>query len=288
MKKSDLNMLVFLWVAAILLALVTAWYFLHGMYDVAGKTPTVDTPTTNWIQSPATDIAKAVQRNWAFTVAIIFPFFFGPLLVLGYAMYRFSKKRNPRAADFHDNVPLEVTWTVIPAIVLIVMAIPAYGVLRKMEYPPDDPDVIVDVIGHQFYWQYDFPRYDVTVTDDGTGDSPLYLPVDSVIYLTGTSPQVIHAWWVPAFGVKFDVIPGRINFGWFTTQYEGFFKGQCAELCGALHAFMFIHVKVVSEQEFFQWLHENDGSFPVEDREKVRRHLGEEVEQELFGDLPLD
>lgn len=287
MKKFDLKVIVIVWVAAFLLAVGSAWLFLEGMMLPGQLNPTPEMGTTNWIQSPATDIARDVHWLWAWTVAIIFPFLFGPILLLLYSMVRFRKSKNPRAATFHENVPLEVFWTVTPALFLVAMAVPAYGVLRKMDFPDKKPDVFVDVVGAQFYWQYSFPRYGVTVTDDGTGEVPLVLPHNKVVYMTGTSHQVNHAWWVPSFGVKYDVIPGRTNYGWFTTEQQGFFKGQCAELCGALHAFMWIHVEVVPEAEFYQWLDENGAEFPLEDREKILTYLGSERAREIFGDAEM-
>jgi cytochrome c oxidase subunit 2 len=140
-------------------------------------------------------------------------------------------------------------------------------------------DVVVDVTGYQFYWQYNFPKYGVTVTDDGTGTEPLVLPVESNVMLYGQSPQVNHAWWVPAFGLKFDVIPGRITRGWIRPTQKGFFKGQCAELCGTLHAYMLIHVKVVEEKEFYEWLREKGATFPPDEIDRVEGILGVDLDE---------
>lgn len=286
MQKSDLRNLLVMIAVAIVLAIGSAWLFRYGLNSEAGNTPSAAHATTNWIQSPATDIAEDVRAEWSWTVGILTPFLFGPLLVLGYCILRFNHLKNPKAATFHEHVSLEVFWTIVPAFFLIAMAVPAYSVLHNMDHAPRKADLEVDVVGAQFYWQYTLPKYGVTVTDDGTGTSPVVFPVDKMIRLNGQSHQVNHAWWVPSFGVKFDVIPGRITGAWFTTKREGLFKGQCAELCGALHAFMWIHVKVVPEKEFYEWLKSKDAVFPTDEREKVVKYLGQEYADSVFKNVP--
>ena len=210
-------------------------------------------PITNWITDPVTPIAHEVRSLTIFASILILPFFFGPVIALLYAIHKFDARRNPVPAKWHENLPLEIAWTVLPAFILVVVAFRAYPVLVTMDNPGKE-DLRVNVTGQQFFWQYEYPRYDVTVVDDGSGKSPLILPVDKVVTLRGSATQVNHAWWVPAFGVKFDVIPGRIARGWVKVEREGFFKGQCAELCGTGHAAMLIHVKVVSDEEFRKFI----------------------------------
>lgn len=282
MQKKDLRNLIIIWVISILLSAVTAMG-IYKMYDpaVAMAGPAPDQPVTDWVLGPATTISEAVRGNFAWTVFITFPFLYAPILLVIFIAFRFSKDRNPVPATFHEHVPLEVAWTIIPALVLVAMALPAYGVLRQMEATPKKPDVVLDIVGAQFYWQYNFPKYDVTFVDDGSGKEWLHLPVDKSILLNGQSFQVNHAWWVPAFGVKFDVIPGRITGSWMHTTREGAYKGQCAELCGALHAYMWIHVKVVPEKEFYAWLKSKGATFPPEEQEKVAALLGEDAVKEV-------
>ncbi|MBI1289993.1 cytochrome c oxidase subunit II [bacterium] len=277
-KDKDIRNLVAIWVVGTLLAFASA-ALVYSFYSPAapGGSPTETSPITNWIFQPSTTVAEMVRVNTAWTVAVIFPFLFAPIITLLYIIGRFNEKNNPVPATFHEHLPLEVFWTIVPAVVLVAMAVPAYGVLRYMEKPPTKPDLVVDVVGAQFYWQYTLPKYDVTVTDEGDGKDPLVLPVDKAILLNGQSFQVNHAWWVPAFGVKFDVIPGRINTSWIRTKREGSYKGQCAELCGTLHAYMLIHVNVVPEKEFYQWLKKKGAKFPPEEQEYVAALLGEDV-----------
>lgn len=274
--KKDIRNLVIIWVVGTGLAVLTAVGSL-ALFSPDHLSPTRDMATTHFLNAPVTPIAEAVRVNWAFTIAIIFPFLFCPIMTLIYCMVKFSSKKNAQPSPIHENLSLEVFWTIIPAVVLVIMAVPSYAILKLLENPPRKPDVVVEVVGAQFFWQYYFPKYDVGMTDDGTGDNPVYFPVNQIVQLNGTSNQVNHAWWVPAFGIKFDTIPGRINSGWVKSRHTGYFKGQCAELCGALHAFMWINVKVVEEAEFYQWILDNEGTIPFDEIEKVRALLGDEA-----------
>ncbi|MCC7393140.1 cytochrome c oxidase subunit II [Candidatus Sumerlaeota bacterium] len=297
MAKKDIKILVGLWVLALVLSALTAW-----VYEISYN-PAVDThgpdsivhPITQWISLPASTVAERVRSETTWTIFIIFPFLYGPILTLLYIMTRFSKNRQPTPAPVRENLKLEVAWTTIPALVLIAMAVPAYDVLRYIEAKPTHPDQVVNVTGAQFYWQYELPRYGVVTTDNGgtptinkeTGraveeDSWLHLPLHKSVLLNGQSFQVNHAWWVPAFGVKFDVIPGRINTAWFDTKKKGYFKGQCAELCGALHAYMLINVVVEEEKDFYQWVLRKGGTIPAEEEAKVVSLLGADY-REKYG-----
>lgn len=287
MKNADIRNVALIWLGSLVLAIVTALAFAAWAPATASPTPTAETATTHWISDPASTLAERVRLNTAWTIGVIFPFLYGPILTLLYVAFRFSKPKNPKASSVEENVSLEVFWTITPAIILVVMAVPAYGVLRYIDNLPElseeDPHYVVDVTGRQFDWFYSFPKYGVEIVDDGSGDQPLYLPVNRIIMMNGTSSQVNHAWWVPAFGVKFDVIPGRINPAWFRPTKEGFFKGQCAELCGSLHAFMWIHVNVVPEAEFFEWIIEQGGEIPAEEVPFVASLLGDDVEIPVRG-----
>jgi cytochrome c oxidase subunit 2 len=278
-RDKDIRNLVIIWVVGTLLAFASAWVA-YAMYsptgDAASASPTEGTAVTWWLFQPATTVAEMVRVNTAWTIAVIFPFLFAPIITLLYIIGRYNEKNNPVPATFHEHLPLEVFWTIVPAVVLVAMAVPAYGVLRYMEKSPTKPDLVVDVVGAQFYWQYTLPKYGVVVTDEGDGRDPLVLPVDKAILLNGASYQVNHAWWVPAFAVKFDVIPGRITNSWIRPKREGYFKGQCAELCGTLHAYMLIHVKVVSEKEFYQWLKDKGAVFPPDEQDFVNALLAED------------
>lgn len=206
-----------------------------------------DQPITTWLINPATPIAKEVRTLFFFTVALVMPFLIGPQILLAYTIWKYRESRGHKPATFHENLKLEVVWTIVPAITLILMAVPMYRTLHKMDVPPKS-DLVVEVVGHQFFWEYRYPKYGV-----GIANEALVVPADKVVTLNCTSVDVIHSWWVPAFGVKQDANPGRITHTWFKAD-AGKYKGQCAELCGALHGEMFINVNVVSEADFEAWI----------------------------------
>ena len=208
---------------------------------------------TNWLQDPATPIAEAVRGDFLHTVLLTLPFLLLPQILLAYSIWKFRASRGHEPATFHENVKLEVIWTVVPALTLIMIGVPAYHVLTEMEVPPKS-DLVIEVIGHQFFWEYRYPRYDVQIASE-----PLVVPADKVVTLNCTSVDVIHSWWVPAFGVKQDANPGRITHTWFKAR-PGKYKGQCAELCGPLHGEMFIDVTVLPDDEFEEWIRQKTAS----------------------------
>ena len=196
---------------------------------------------------------------------------------MGYAMFKFRKSKGAVAAKFTHNTTAEVIWTVIPIVILVVMAWPATAKLIAM-YDTRDAEMTVKVTGVQWLWKYEYLGENVQFTSrldresdrvrqSGAQptvesnphylldvDNPLVLPVNTKIRFVLTADDVIHAWWVPALGWKQDAIPGIINEAWTDIKTPGVYRGQCAELCGKDHAFMPIVVKAVSKEEFRQWL----------------------------------
>lgn len=194
--------------------------------------------------------------------------------VMFYAIIWHRKSRGAKAAQFHDNPVVEMIWTLIPFTILILMAIPAAQLLLKMHNTADS-DVSIKVVGHQWYWEYEYLGEGVTLTSrlstpqdqlknrDVKGvhylrevDNPLVVPEKKKIRFLTTANDVIHAWWVPALGIKRDAIPGFINEAWTKIDHPGTYRGQCAELCGALHGFMPIVIEVKTEAEYQAWLAE--------------------------------
>ncbi|MBI5058781.1 cytochrome c oxidase subunit II [candidate division KSB1 bacterium] len=221
-------------------------YFLPlGLLTLAGAA-WADKPITTWLFDPATPIAREVLSNFWITMGLLTPFLLLPQVLLLYAIWKFKESRGHQPATFHENLKLEIVWTIVPVITLILLAIPMYKTLRKMDVPPKS-DLVVEVIGHQFFWEYRYPKFNL-----GIANEPLVVPADKVVTLNCTSVDVIHSWWVPAFGVKQDANPGRITHTWFKAD-AGTYKGQCAELCGPLHGEMLINVKVLPEAEFEAW-----------------------------------
>lgn len=192
------------------------------------------------------------------------------MALLIYVMVKFNAKANPTPAKFSHNVLVEVVWTAIPVLILIVIAIPSFRLLYKEDVTPANVDLTVKVTGHQWYWSYAYPDHEgiefqglmLTKEEADAADKPYLLatdtqvvvPVNKVVRLQITAADVIHSWAIPALGVKMDAVPGRLNEAWFKAEREGTYYGQCSEICGIKHAFMPIEVKVVSQAEFDAWV----------------------------------
>ncbi|EDY85316.1 cytochrome c oxidase, subunit II, partial [gamma proteobacterium HTCC5015] len=217
-------------------------------------------------------------------------------LVFGLIMWSVifhRKSRGVEAAKWHESLTVEVLWTVVPFIILIVLAFPATKTLIKMEDTTTDVDLTIKATGYQWMWSYDYIDYGVNFYSKLAEESnkirqvksgmdpyenPNYLydvdkevvvPVGKKVRLLTTAADVIHSWWVPELGGKKDAIPGFINEMWFTAKEEGVYRGSCAELCGKDHAFMPIVVRVVSQKEFEQWVTEQGGTLPEVESEEV-------------------
>ncbi|ESQ83803.1 hypothetical protein AEAC466_11590 [Asticcacaulis sp. AC466] len=191
------------------------------------------------------------------------------LALLVWVVIRYNKKSNPVPAKFSHNTLIEILWTVVPVLILVVIAIFSLGLLRDYNNMPK-PDVVVKATGNQWFWTYDFPELGVTdvesrLREDAKDmktaqkagvpyllevDNPLVVPVNKVIHVQTTGADVIHSFTIPAFGFKIDAIPGRLNNTWFKAKKIGTYYGQCSELCGKDHAYMPIEIKVVSDADF--------------------------------------
>lgn len=190
------------------------------------------------------------------------------LALLLWIMVRYNARANPTPSKTSHNTLLEVAWTIIPVIILVFIAIPSFRLLYyEMDIPK--PDLTIKAIGKQWYWTYNYPgsnlQFDSLILTDAQDakqgkprllgvDNPVVVPVNKVVEVETTGADVIHSWAVPAFGVKMDAVPGRINHTWFKATKIGTYYGECSELCGARHAYMPIEVHVVSEADFQKWL----------------------------------
>ena len=200
------------------------------------------------------------------------------LLVLGLLLWvivRYNKRANPTPATWSHNTLVEVIWTVIPVLVLMFISIFSFGLLFRYNDMPD-PDVTVKVTGYQWNWGYEYPDYGVPeyisnllpeAEARGQGvpyllaaDEPMVVPVGQTVRLIVTGADVIHAVGLPAFGLKVDAVPGRVNETWFRAERTGVFYGQCSELCGINHAYMPLQINVVTQAEFEAWVAERGGS----------------------------
>ena len=192
--------------------------------------------------------------------------------VMFYSMIMHRKSSGAVPSQFHESVALEIAWTIVPALILILMAIPATKTLVKI-YDTSEPDLDIKVVGYQWKWEYQYLEDDVsffsnltTTQDEIYGrapkgehyllevDNPLVIPVGKKVRFLITANDVLHAWWVPDLAVKRDAIPGFINDAWTIAKEPGIYRGQCAELCGKDHGFMPIVVHAVEEQEYNEWL----------------------------------
>lgn len=222
----------------------------------------------------------AVEQSWLhwFMLITCIVIFIAVFSVMFYSIWKHRKSVGHKPANFHESVTVEVIWTIIPFIIVIVMALPATKVLVAAK-DTSNADVTIKATGYQWKWGYDYLTGDAQgvsflstldsthreISNDGAKgadvpndyllkvDNPLVVPVNKKVRIITTANDVIHAWGVPAFGVKQDAIPGFVRDTWFRSEKTGDFYGQCYELCGKEHAYMPIHVKVVSQEEFVKW-----------------------------------
>ena len=194
--------------------------------------------------------------------------------VMFYSMYAHTKKKNPVPATFHENTKVEMAWTIIPFLILIAMAIPASKTLVKI-YDDEAGDVNIQVTGYQWKWQYRYLEDDISFFSNPATDldeiyylvpkgenylqevdEMVLIPVGKKVRFLITANDVIHSWWMPAFAIKQDAIPGFVNTAWTKVDVPGTYRGKCTELCGKNHGFMPIVVKVVEQEEYDQWVFE--------------------------------
>lgn len=199
------------------------------------------------------------------------------MALMVYIMVRFNAKANPVPSKTTHHVGLEIAWTIIPVLILLYMITPSMKLLYQQDRLPET-EMTIKVTGNTWYWSYEYPEFQDSVDafdslilekEDAEAagkpyllgtDTPLVVPVNTKVKVLVTSNNNLHSFAVPAFGVKMDAVPGRLNETWFEVLREGTFYGQCSELCGVKHAYMPIEVKVVSKTEFDKWVR-NGGAF---------------------------
>jgi cytochrome c oxidase subunit 2 len=257
---------------AMLIGAVTAWADTEGSHAV---------PEQIGLMPAATQHMQDIHdfHNLLLVIiTIISAFVLGLLL---WVMIRYNARMNPKPATWSHNALIEIIWTVVPIIILVVIAIPSFKLLYAGEVIPPNVDLTVKAIGHQWYWSYEYPdnggfTFDALMLKDEDAakageprllgvDNRVVVPVGKVVRMIITSQDVIHSWTIPAFGAKIDGVPGKLNETWFKAEREGVFYGQCSELCGARHAFMPIAVEVVSQERFDQWVTEAKAKFAKAD-----------------------
>ncbi|MEQ8665749.1 MAG: cytochrome c oxidase subunit II [Rhodospirillales bacterium] len=225
-------------------------------------------PWQMWFQTPRSPSAERINEfhNLVFFVEAAIVIFV--LALMAYITIRFTKKRNPVPSKTTHNTLLEVIWTGVPILILVVIAVPSLKLLYYVDAHPD-PDMTIKVIGNQWYWSYEYPDHgeiafdSILIPEEDlqpgqprllTVDNPLVVPANTNIRVLQTSNDVIHNWAVPALMLKLDNTPGRVNETWFNIKDEGTYYGMCSELCGVNHGFMPIQVEAVSQAEFEAWV----------------------------------
>jgi cytochrome c oxidase subunit 2 len=221
-------------------------------------------------QKAATPIMEQITNFHDYVTAIIVVIALFVLGLLIYVMVRFNEGRNPQSSRTTHNTPLEIAWTVIPVLILVAIAIPSFRLLFA-QYDFPKADLTITATGSQWFWSYEYPDHGVSfasvmVQDAAlkpgqprllTVDREVVVPVNKNVIVQVKANDVIHNWAMPSFGIKIDAVPGRLQKTWFRAERTGTYHGQCSELCGRNHAFMPITVRVVSEEEFNDWLSKN-------------------------------
>ncbi|WP_295644934.1 cytochrome c oxidase subunit II [uncultured Methylibium sp.] len=228
------------------------------------------------LHPPMTRIAAEQQWLHYFVMIICTVIFLGVFGVMFYSIFKHRRSKGAQAANFHESTTVEIVWTTVPFLIVIAMALPATKVVVAMK-DTTNADLTIKATGYQWKWGYDYIKgegegisflstLDVThrmMSDSGKPpptddyllkvDNPLVVPVDKKVRIITTANDVIHAWMVPSLGVKQDAIPGFVRDTWFRAEKTGDYYGQCAELCGKEHAYMPIHVKVLSQADYAAW-----------------------------------
>jgi cytochrome c oxidase subunit 2 len=229
------------------------------------------------LQPPETIIAREIYD--LHTVILIFcvVIFIGVFGTMFYALWKHRKSVGHKAEEFHENAMVEVVWTIIPFIILIGMAYPATKTVLAMKDTASS-DMTIKATGYQWKWRYDYLNEDISFYSNLSTprdqienqapkgehyllevDNPMVVPVGKRVRILATADDVIHSWWVPAFGVKQDGIPGFVRDAWFKVETPGTYRGQCAELCGKDHGFMPIVVEAVTEDKYKEWVAQQQG-----------------------------
>ena len=232
------------------------------------------------LQTPVTAVATEIYDMHTLMMIICLVIFVAVFGVMFWSVFHHRKSKGAVAAHFHENTMVEIAWTVVPVLILLGMAWPATKTVIAMK-DTSNPDITIKATGYQWKWGYDY------IKGEGEGikfvsnlstpqeqiqgraakgenyllevDNPVVVPVGKKVRMLLTANDVIHAWWVPALGVKQDAIPGFIRDTWFSADKEGIFRGNCAELCGKDHGFMPIEVHVLSAEKYAAWVAEQQG-----------------------------
>ncbi len=242
-----------------------------------------------YFQAPGSKLAQDIDHLHQYVMWLIIVIFIGVFGFMFYACWAHRKSKGHAAEQFHENTTVEILWTVIPAVILVIIAWPVTKVVIAQK-DTSSPEITIKVTGYQWKWGYDYLKGEgegisfvsmlATPREQITGEAPkgehyllevdheLVVPVNKKIRVITTAGDVIHAWWVPAFGVKQDAIPGFLRDLWFRPEVTGTFRSQCVELCGKEHGFMPIVVRVVSQEDYSKWVAQQKQGAQAEDANK--------------------
>lgn len=270
---------------------------------LAGTAAIATTATTAWAAGPENwqlgfqraASPTAEQIHW-FNDVILLPVIVAIVVfVLGllvFVMWRFSEKRNPTPSRTTHNTVIEVLWTVVPVVILVIIAIPSFKLLYFADHT-EEAEMTLKATGRQWYWSYQYPdqggfEFDATLVPEEElqpgqkrlleTDNPVVLPVDTNIRLLITASDVLHSFALPAMGIKLDAVPGKVNETWMRITEEGTYYGQCSELCGSGHSYMPITIKAVSKAEFEHWVQQARTEFAANDAADESNETAESTE----------
>ena len=240
--------------------------------------PALSNGAIDWqlgFQKPASDHMQNIFDLHNFVLIMMTAITIFVLILLIYVAIRFRKSANPNPSKRTHNPLLETLWTAIPVIILIFMAVPSFKLLYEQDVIPE-AEMTIKVIGHQWYWEYQYPEYEdlsfesYLVPDDElkdgeprllTVDNRLVLPVNKNIHVLITAGDVLHSFAMPSLGVKRDAVPGRLNETWMKIDRPGIYRGQCSEICGTGHGYMPVVIEALSENDFAAWVNEAKNEF---------------------------
>ena len=248
-----------------------------GLMAATGAHAAQPMPWQLGLQPAATDIMAGIRWFEQYTLWFIVPITIFVALLLAYVLIKFRKSANPVASRTSHNTTIEVVWTVAPVLILLAIAFPSFQLLNAEYSPPREAELTVKATGFQWYWGYEYQgaegedlSFEAVMLQEADRaalgkedvaeyprllavDNEVVVPVDTVVRLLITAGDVLHSFAMPAFGVKMDAVPGRINETWFEATEEGLYYGQCSELCGKDHAYMPIAIRVVSKADYDAW-----------------------------------
>ena len=235
-------------------------------------------PWQMWFQPAASPVMERIIEFHNFIFIIEVSIVVLVLVLMGYIIIRFNAKSNPVPSKTTHNTILEVAWTAVPLLLVIVIAVPSLKLLYYADRI-EEGEMTLKVIGNQWYWSYEYPdhgafAFDSIIIEDEnlepgqprllSVDNSVVLPAETNIRLLFTSADVIHNWAVPSLGLKLDAVPGRVNESWVRINSEGDYYGMCSELCGVNHGFMPVHIKAVSKADFAAWVEQAKQEFAGE------------------------